>query len=245
MFLALLGLSTLASLIVSLVLSIRLLRLWSRTRQLPELVIGLSFLSAGVLGYLATILGNPGAGGIDPELAQKITVVGISLISLGVSLNYLFVWQVFRPESRVARACFWIATILLAATVMPLGGGSITTQLDPVTLLGDAVRMSAGIWGATESLRYYAMMRKRLRLGLAEPAVTNRFLLWGFATLTTSLIFLATSAVVRHHFSPMEGALTPGLMVVASLGTIVVATMQWLVFLPPAFYRRRFAAPTA
>ena len=47
--LVLLGVATLASLIVSGVLGIRLLRLWSRTRQLPELAIGMSFLAAGVL----------------------------------------------------------------------------------------------------------------------------------------------------------------------------------------------------
>ena len=39
-------------------------------------------------------------------------------------------------------------------------------------------------------------MRKRVRLGLAEPAVANRFLLWGIASLSTGSIFLVTSTVV-------------------------------------------------
>jgi len=67
--LALLGFSSLASMAVSLVLGVRLLRLWGRTSELPELVIGASFLMACVLGYLATVLGNPGVPGVDPEAA--------------------------------------------------------------------------------------------------------------------------------------------------------------------------------
>jgi hypothetical protein len=238
--LALLGLSTIASLAVSLVLGIRLLRLWGRSRQLPELIFGAAFLTAGVLGYIATIVGA-GVPGVNPDLGSHITVAGIGLISVGVALNYLFVWKVFRPDSGWARALFWVATGALAMTVMPLSGyagQSVPTQLNTLTVLGDATRMGAGAWGAFESLRYYTLMRRRLRIGLAEPAVTNRFLLWGIATLTTSGIFFATSALVRLHFSPQEGALTPELMIIVSLTTLGVATVQWLAFLPPAFYLR-------
>jgi len=175
--LALLGLSTIASLTVSLVLGVRLLRLWGRSRQLPELTIGASFLTAGVL----------------------------------------------------------------AITVIPLSGdaaGSTPTQLSPLTVLGDATRMGAGAWGAFESLRYFTLMRRRLRIGLAEPAVTNRFLLWGIATLTTSGIFFATSTLMRLQFAPKDAALTPELMIIVSLGTVGAAIVQWLAFIPPAFYLR-------
>ena len=235
--LALLGLSTIASMAVSLVLGIRLLRLWGRSRQLPELIFGAAFLSAGVLGYIATIAGTPGTPGLSPDLTSNITMVGIGLISVGVSLNYLFVWKVFRPDSVWAQALFWVATGVLAMTVIPLSG-SAATQLNPLTVLGDATRMGAGAWGAFESLRYYTFMRRRLRIGLAEPAVTNRFLLWGIAVLTTSGIFFATSALVRLHFEPQKGGLTPELLIIVSLSTLGVAIVQWLAFLPPAFYLR-------
>jgi hypothetical protein len=238
--LALLGLSTIASLTVSLVLCVRLLRLWGRSRQLPELIFGAAFLTAGVLGYIATIVGT-GPPGLSPDLASKITVVGIGLISVGVSLNYLFVWKVFRPDSVWAQALFWVATGVLAMTVIPLSGygaRSAATQLNPLIVLGDATRMGAGAWGAFESLRYYISMRRRVRIGLAEPAVTNRFLLWGIAVLTTSGIFFATSAPVRLHFEPQEGGLTPELLIIVSVSTLGVAIVQWLAFLPPAFYLR-------
>jgi hypothetical protein len=239
--LALLGLSAIASVTVSLVLSVRLLRLWGRSRQLPELTIGASFLIAGVFGFVATVLGNPGTPGLNPDLAFKIMVSGLGLISVGVALNYLFVWKVFRPDSSWAQALFWIATGVLAMTVIPLAGdssGSTPAPFGPLTALGDATRMGAGAWGAFESLRYFTLMRRRLQIGLAEPAVTNRFLLWGIATLTTSGIFFASSTLVRLYFSPGEGALTPGLTIVVALGTLSVAIVQWLAFLPPAFYLR-------
>ena len=238
--LALLGLSTIASLTVSLVLGVRLLRLWGRSRQLPELIFGAAFLTAGVLGYIASMV-SAGAPGLSPDLASILTLAGIGLISVGVSLNYLFVWKVFRPDSGWAQALFWVATGVLAITVIPLSGyaaRSAGAQLNPLTVLGDATRMGAGAWGAFESLRYYTLMRRRLRIGLAEPAVTNRFLLWGIAILTTSGIFFATSAMVRLHFEPQEGGLTPELMIIVSLSTLGVAIVQWLAFLPPAFYLR-------
>ena len=43
---------------------------------------------------------------------------------------------------------------------------------------GGSERVSS-LWGAAESLRYFSMMRRRAKLGLADPLVTNRFLLWG------------------------------------------------------------------
>jgi len=241
--LALLGLSSLASLTVSLVLGVRLIWLWRRTRQMPELVIGASFLTAGVVGYLATILGNPGTPGIDPVAAARTMLLGMSLISVGVALNYLFVWRVFRPESRTAGACFWVLSVLLAVTVWPLVGDPASgapATLGFTTWLGDLVRMGAGVWGASESLRYYSLMRRRMQIGLAEPAITNRFLLWGLASLSTACIFLATSTWARITFANADGSLTPAMMVVVSASTIVVAVLQWLAFLPPASYRRRF-----
>ena len=35
------------------------------------------------------------------------------------------------------------------------------------------------LWGSLEALSYWRRMQKRTAIGLADPAVTNRFLLWG------------------------------------------------------------------
>ena len=239
---ALLGLSTIASLIVSTTLGVRLLRFWRRNRQTPELAIGASFLLAGVIGYLATILGNPATPGLDPEGTHALLVIGLALISCGVSLNYLFVWKVFRPASRWAQALFWLATAALAVTIMPLSGDpTAPASVGPLTVLGDLVRVGGGAWGAFESLRYYTIMRRRLRIGLAEPALSNRFLLWGLACLATAAIFLATSTLARQQVAPADLSFTPGMAVLVSLLTLATATAQWLAFLPPAAYLRWIA----
>jgi len=235
--LALLGLSALASVVVSLVLGVRLLRLWSRSRQLPELAIGSSFIFAGVMGYIATVFGNPGTVALPDAVAYWVMVSGIGLISVGVGLTYFFVWKVFRPDAAWARWLFWVASVTLLLTVAPISGDSgVVVQVNIMTVVGDLVRFGGGAWGACESLRYFGLMRKRMRVGLAEPAVTNRFLLWGGASLATGTIFLVTSTAVRLALSPADGSVTPGVMTLISLLTLVTAVSQWLAFLPPARY---------
>jgi len=238
--LALLGLSALASVVVSLVLGVRLLRLWSRSRQLPELAIGSSFIFAGVMGYIATVFGNPGTVALPDAVAYWVMVSGIGLISVGVGLTYFFVWKVFRPDAAWARWLFWVASVTLLLTVAPISGGSegAVVQVNSMTVIGDLVRFGGGAWGACESLRYFGLMRKRMRVGLAEAAVANRFLLWGLASLSTGTIFLVTSTAVRLALSPADGSVTPGVMTLISLLTLVTATSQWLAFLPPARYTR-------
>jgi len=237
--LAMLGLSAVASVVVSLVLGVRLLRLWSRSRQLPELAIGASFLIAGVMGYVATVLGNPGTAGLPDALAYRVMVSGIGLISAGVALTYFFVWKVFRPDAAWARGLFWIAIVALSLTVAPISGDPVAgAQVNITTVIGDLVRFGGGAWGACESLRYFGLMRKRMRVGLAEAAVANRFLLWGLASLSTGTIFLVTSTAVRLALSPADGSVTPGVMTLISLLTLVTAISQWLAFLPPARYTR-------
>jgi hypothetical protein len=237
--LALLGLSTLASVVVSIVLGWRLLRLWSRTREVPELAIGASFLFAGVIGYIATIIGNAGTAGLPEDIAYQVMVSGIGLISVGVALVYFFVWKVFHPEARWAQALFWVATATLMLTILPLSGSpSAGAQVSFTTVMGDLVRFGGGAWGAWESLRYFGLMRKRMRVGLAEASVTNRFLLWGIASLAPATIFLATSTAMRLSLSPADGAVTPGVMTVISLLTLATAVSQWLAFLPPQRYTR-------
>lgn len=236
---ALLGLSALASVVVSLVLGVRLLRLWSRSRRLPELAIGASFIAAGVMGYIATVLGNPGTVGLPDTTAYRMMISGIALISFGVALTYFFVWKVFRPDAAWARVLFWIAAVALLLTIVPVSGGSgVVAEVSGSTMIGDLVRFGGGAWGACESLRYYGLMRKRMRLGLAEPVVANRFLLWGVASLATGAIFLVTSTAVRLALSPADGSVTPGVMTGVSLLTLVTAISQWLAFLPPTRYTR-------
>jgi hypothetical protein len=92
------------------------------------------------------------------------------------------------------------------------------------------------IWIAAEGFLNYRKARQRLRLGLCEPLVCNRYLLWGLAGAVWIVYDLALAAQyidfeVTQQWSPSLDAL------VSSLGASAVAVI-WFVFFPPAFYRR-------
>jgi hypothetical protein len=77
-------------------------------------------------------------------------------------------------------------------------------------------------------------MRRRLRLGLADPAVTNRFLLWGIGAGSAGV-----GSAVGIVASIVQGPPTDGfswVMLSSSLHGLVAAVAMWLAFLPPAAY---------
>ena len=242
--LALLGISTICSLVASTVLGIRLIRLYLRTREVPEGLMGSAFLVAGVVGYSFMLVGAGGAEQMPADVAHLCFLVGYALISLGVILTYLFVWRVFQPGSLVARAFMGIVCPVVAVTGLPfamptldapgpeLQGGALF-----VFWLGHAARIGSGAWGGVEAGRYWLRMRRRLRIGLAEPAVTNRIGLWALAMLGSVVIFSSTAHGEAVETS-MNTVMSPARIVLISTVTLGVAACQWLAFLPPAWYRR-------
>jgi hypothetical protein len=240
--LALLGISTLASLVASAVLGVRLLRLARRTGEAPELIMGSAFLSAGVLGYVLMLIGTGGAQAMPEAVAMRFFFAGYLAISGGVILTYLFVWRVFRPSSTLARILVGIVCPIVAVTGLPFALptlGNIDAQPSGLSWaifwLGHAVRIGAGAWGALEAGQYYLAMRKRLRLGLAEPVVANRIALWGVASLGAVIIF-ASTAVANSSGGSTGEVMSPGQILLISSVTLCVATCQWLAFLPPSWY---------
>ncbi len=240
--LVLLLFATAASITASLVIGIRLLRLALRTRELPETMIGSSFILAGVVGYVLMVVGNPQGGALTAEQSLQVTMLGYGLIGCGVCFLYVFIWRTFRPTSRVAGTLAIVAGIAVLLTTR----ATIDREAaDTVPyFVGIFVRLASGAWGAFESLQWWSRMRKRLAIGLGDPVVTNRFLLWGLANVTTFVIFASTIAMPRTTEDP---SLSSNLMIVISLLTIVAAAVQWLAFFPTQRYRRwvRGSAGTA
>jgi hypothetical protein len=111
----------------------------------------------------------------------------------------------------------------------------------PTGVGASVVLWTAGwFWASGESLHYYGMLRRRLRLGLADPVVANRFLLWGVGAgvggcISASLI-ATTAAGTDVHNDPL-----PQLLL--SISGIVGPITRYLGFMPPAryldFIRRR------
>lgn len=173
-----------AFLLVSLVVGLRLLLLWRKTRGLPELMIGTGFLVGGAFGFIPEHLVVTGA--IQGSWDGPILAIAELAIRSTAVLCAVFTWQVFRPESSWARnlALGIGAALALAHLAHPGPWATAETPLAwYASIVTAIVRSGAFAWAAAEALREGVMARRRARLGLVSPETASRFLLWGFAML--------------------------------------------------------------
>jgi hypothetical protein len=238
-FLGLIGFGSLLA--VSLTVGIRLLLLARRTRRLPELAMGLNFVVAGFLGY-ALLVAAESLHLFPERLAGFGSFFGVTGISIGGVLVCLFTQRVFHAHSRVALA----ALVLLSGWFGLASYGAWILNVEKAQAgfgvwfghWGSNVGMFAAYaWSTLESLRYYALMQRRARIGIGDPLVANRFLLWGIGTLATllvTLLYIGTQ-LFGHYELPAS------LIGVSSMLVLVTAIAEWLAFLPPRSYRERFA----
>ena len=97
------------------------------------------------------------------------------------------------------------------------------------------LRIAIYVWCAAEAFRYYRLMVLRMRHGLADAVLANRFLLWGVASC------LALLVVAAFDVADILGFLTPAGDILETLGSLLGApatVLVWLTFFPPAAYRR-------
>ena len=233
---ALLGLLCFAvTLLARFVVGARLLLLARRTRELPELAIAIAFLAGGVVGSL---LGFVAMMNYVP--AEYVVAVGV-VSSAGVQVSTLaiafFNWRVFRPHALWAACIF--ATVCAIAVVAVLGR-LLDTPESPRGPVGFWSGMASVLvtygWTTYEALHYHALLRRRLHLGLADAAVTQRILLWGIGSGCTTGVSLVTLGIRVAGLQTFPPAVQ---LVMYALGFATAAAI-WLAFFPPAIYRRRF-----
>ena len=223
--------------VVSLVIGIRLLLLWRRTRRLPELLIGLSFLLEGVITNVTNVLGRYSDEWPDARAAIHVTVVVSACV--GAACLAVGAWRVFRPHERWARN-------LLILCLAGLGAYAVDSSLPhggvygPRNLawwwIGVSFRAAAHGWMSLEAFLYSRMMARRARLGLGDPVVADRMWLWSVGGLASTLIWLA-AGVARTVGGPagLQEPLTLGF--IGAMG-LVSSAASWLAFLPPDAYLR-------
>jgi len=224
--------------LTSLVVGARLLRLALRTRQLPEWALGIAFFVAGGLGYSLLFIRSLTV--VPDGLKGEIFATGLVALNVGSAALYLFNWRVFRSESRWAGLLFAgsLLALVVSFLVEVLTTGFEGERNAVWFALGTVTRALPYAWAAVESLRHYARLRRSLSYGLADPMVVDRFRLWGVAT---AAIFTSYTIV---FVSGLIGDLTthrPELVALVACLGILAAIAMALAFLPPAFYRRRFA----
>jgi hypothetical protein len=222
----------------SLAIGLRLVWLGRRSRGAPELLIGFGILGIGPAGFALMVLAMVLGGG-RPRVAFACLATAQLAIAGGALSAYVFNWTVFRNDAAWARAVVWIAAALLAAAFLGrLATGSyvLPMRLDFWTYLGSFTMIACLLWGSFESLRYYGVMRRRTRLGLADPVLTNRFLLWGLGIGSAGVGSLIGQVAMIATGSAMQKL--DGITLSNSLFGLTSAVLMWIAFLPPAGYRR-------
>lgn len=225
-------------------LGLRLLRLSRRTGEQPERWLGLAFVCTGASAWLLPLAASEG---LAPDAARSIALTAQVGLTAAIVFLTVFAWRVFRAASRAAR---WLAIAVIGANVG--AGAAVLASGMPVPVGGLGLftigaRCTALVWLFVESASYAQRTRRRLRLGLADPIVANRFVLWSIWTGALALIplFVLGLRAAGALEAPVPGAPLPGAvraaLAVLGAGGAVAFVAGWLAFFPPAPYRRWIA----
>jgi len=228
--------------ITSLVVSVRLVMLWQRTRKLPELLLATAMFSSGFLAYaVATALKLLVPGSL--ELRRWLSLTMLTIECVGIVALIGFARQVFHRGKKWATAFAILLCALLALAVSAeVLTGEILRYSDsypitgPYVPLGLAARGSGPAWMAFECFRYHAKLRRQRALGLVPRLVVDRVLAWGIGIGASAIAYafaighrLLYGTGLRDH----DWALG-----VASLLALISSLCIAFAFFPPKSYRR-------
>lgn len=238
------ALSMLGITIVTLVVGVRLVLTWRRTRGLPELLFGIAFVGSGI-GMAGIQLGQRVLWGGTAWAEPMNTTLYAFQIASTVAL-YTVNWRLWRPGAGWAKAlCAAGCTLAFVAYGIRIVDGDFASN-DVHTrgvALFQVIRFVVMAWACAEAFAHYGQLRRRLRLGLADPVATNQILLWGVAgtaTATTTLIISVCLFGLGAH--PLD---VPLALVALTVLSLALSGCMWCAFFPPAALRRRLEAQAA
>jgi hypothetical protein len=237
---------------VCLAIGVRLLALAGRTGARPERLLGLGLGLTGGVGYgalIALALVRQAHPGVDHAAFTWAGALAKLAHDVGVLCVIAFVLTVFRPREAWARALAGAMALLLCAGYAGYGLGGHFAHGRPEGFwywLEFSAIGTYQVWGAAEAFLYWARMRRRRAHGLGDPAVENRFLLWGLASLfAVAAIWTISWPALRGLPIGEQQQLAPGFMLVTAVWGIAAIGAYWLTFFPPRWYRARLAAAVA
>jgi hypothetical protein len=226
----------------------RMLRLSGRTGERPELLLGiyLAFTGQWYLFYNAPYF--LGMEALPPLLSQGIEWIYV----LGIVPYLLFVRSAFRPAAGWATALVTICALLLfaGAAISSLGAGFSNSLDDPGYLIEWVGYTVPCIWMCCEGALSHASAKKRVRIGLCDPVVANRYLLFAcFGFFQTAACAADLGWAYGNSGGEVASLLANGLLGGAEIASVAVL---WLAFFPPLPYGRwiegrasRLSNPTA
>lgn len=246
--LALVGVAMLLFIVTCSAVGVRLLWLAKNGGGRPALLCGNGFTLIAILGFP---LGVVSGQGVAPVGEVLLPVAAVSLLAnmLGISSFFVFTVTVFRPRALWAHtlagaaiACMAMACIanLASLALAPRTASSfVVTWGWSATFNGMCILCFA--WMSAEGFAEWWKSRRRLALGLSDPVVSNRLLMWGvFGASTTSLCgVLLVFQLLRLP------TVTDPLAQVAQAGFGIVSSgAATLAFFPPPAYLTKLRALT-
>lgn len=225
-------LAVVAFMIVSTWTGLRLLGVWSKTRELPELLIGLGLLGTGPFGFGLSI-----ASGMMPseDGVAIVRLVGVVTVSLACLAFYTFTGFVFRPGAfwarcftTVAAICFAVLFILSLQHFWAYGAD----LADPYVIPRSIVLGIGWAWMGFECIHQWRLSRRRASLGLSDPVVANRLFLWGLVSIESVVNVLSSTALAVRD----DGMTSDFSVLLGGLLGLFGSVALLLAFLPPARY---------
>jgi hypothetical protein len=235
--------------LVSLMVGVRLASLARRTGRFPELALSFATLLIPAVGYPAALvamaLERAHLPGVTP-----VFFIAVSAMLIGVCLYYFFTWRVFRPDAA------WGGVLCALGSWLMLGGaGAATGHVELRGNIDAGIRGATGwasltvggvlaayAWNTFESFRYFLNARRQLRLGLIEPAVCNRFLLWSMSTGGWLVLAIAGGVALLAGQNPLQSA---GFSFSVGVAGLVNSACNTLCFMPPQWYLDWLSRPRA
>jgi len=226
--------------IIYLIVGIRLARLASRTGERPERLLSNMFFFTAIsyAFYVVPLISSAEALWTPFNFAGRVSYLPAPI------LVALFTRDVFRSESRLSTFMVYATAVLL---VVGLCGSMMVNDWEGFELgspffwlewVGYTIPYA---WAGFEAFGQYLPSRRRRRLGLCDPMVCNRLLLWGlFGAIQVGLSLVLLQMYAEFATDSAFSTLTDGL---AGVLEVISLTLVWFVFFPPRFYRKLFSAP--
>jgi len=228
-------LGELAAGVIYLLAGARLVLLSIRTAEMPERFLGASFMLIGTSGILYSLPDIRFFSAVETPVffAARVTYIP------GCALVAVFTRRVFRPDARWAR---WFVRGVVALVVVGVGGSVTVGDWEGFSLSNGwfwfewvGYTLPFG-WAAAEAFLQYHQARRRVSIGLCEPSVCNRMLLW---SLYGGIQFLGCIVVIGQYAAyERENVFTSTWDLLYSSATLAALIVIWLAFFPPRIYAR-------
>jgi hypothetical protein len=222
----------------------RLLRKALRTGNEPERLLGLHLVLAIGVGSLCLGFATLTAYSekpLPPMLFDAITVAGNAATILGLMAALWFNYHVFherRPGGRVvailSSVMMWLGFVLYATS----GGIKSEGLYGRESWVYVGAMVLGDLWVISDALRFRSQLVRRLALGLADPLVVDRLLLWSAASLArVGLVLMAPLVTELVHTQAQRLAVAPFLLLLSALLILAATVSLWLMLAPSARYQ--------